>query len=106
MTRGSGCYILKFDEKHIKAGKASNLKRRIHQYQGYTNDGKPRQKLLIIKSQNYHRLEKKIHRYIQKRHRRVGRYEIFKVKNQEKLIEEIVTYLEGKTHLWQSLKVY
>lgn len=90
---GSGCYILKFDEKHIKCGKAVNIKRRIHQYTGYTNDGTPRKKLLVVKSKNYHKLEKKLHRFIQKRHHRVGRYEIFKVKNQDKLIEDICAYL-------------
>jgi len=60
----SGIYVLKFSSKTVKIGMASNLNRRIKQYRGYSPQGKGYPSLLIIKTNKYKELEKKIHKAI------------------------------------------
>lgn len=75
----SGIYILKFSDKTIKIGRSKDIKKRVNSYKGGSPDGLGYKKLIYLYTKNEIKLESKIHRFANKKYKRIGRLEIFEV---------------------------
>lgn len=75
----SGIYILKFSNKTIKIGRSKDISKRVKSYRGGSPDGQGYKKMLFIYTKNEIKLEKKIHRFANKKYSRIGQLEIFQV---------------------------